>query len=118
MHPTVPPPRDLDDAMALLSDPARHRGLPAVIQTNWAFLKEARGQAVHWSRLAPAHLTDAAGPCAPGECWTPYGVVPLPPSARPVPAERHDHDAARARALPKIRAAIAHLIDPTGGHAA
>lgn len=116
MHPTVPPPRDLEDAMALLSDPARHRAIPAIIETNWAFLKEARGQRVDWSRLAPAHLTAPAGPCAPGECWTPHGVVPLPPQR--ASAERHDHDAARARALPKIRAAIAHLIDPTGGHAA
>lgn len=46
-------PHDMADARAVLTDPARHRAHPAVIQSHWQFLKEARGQRVNFDRMGP-----------------------------------------------------------------
>lgn len=45
-------PYDMADAYRTATDPSRHGCHPAVIQTNWCFMKEARGQRVHIERLA------------------------------------------------------------------
>lgn len=71
----------------------------AVVQNAWATLKAERGQRVHFERLGDAH--HIARPTA----------VTVTPAA--------EIDAARARALPRIRAAARALgIQPTGGDAA
>lgn len=54
---TAPPPYDMADAMRTLTDPAAHRGHPAIRQEHWLFLKEARGQTVDFDRLAAMHRT-------------------------------------------------------------
>lgn len=64
-------PRDMDDARATLTDPSRHGCIPAVIQTNWQFLAEARGIRLRMERLAiTAHLIDRPSQHAP--------VIPAP----------------------------------------
>lgn len=122
----IPPPADLAQARAVLTDPARHRCLPAVIEMHWAFLAEAKGLRLDLSHLAPAHLTTegliAQGIVPPGHAWTPDGILPIAdaaPRPRPAPpqpeAPANGIDAARIGAIPRIRAAI-RLI--TGGDAA
>lgn len=125
---TVPPPRDLADARAVLTDPARHRCLPAVIETHWAFLAEARGMRLDLGVLQPAHLTRdgmiAQGIVPPGHCWTPHGILPIdtPAPAATIPAAAAEApanpvDAARLGAIPAIRAAIVRAFArPAPGH--
>jgi hypothetical protein len=52
---TAPPPYDMADAMRTLTDPSAHRGHPAIRQSCWLFLKEARGQTVDLARLDQIH---------------------------------------------------------------
>jgi hypothetical protein len=77
----APAPQDLRDAMAVLSDPARHRGHPAVIQSNWLLLKQARGQSVDLTVIGPpAHRMACAAPP-----WVePSRRPPIPAPTRPV----------------------------------
>lgn len=51
----APPPYDMADAMRILTDPAAHRGHPAIRSAAWHMLKEARGQAVDFARLDAMH---------------------------------------------------------------
>lgn len=51
----APAPYDMADAMRTLTDPAAHRGHPAIRQSAWHFLKEARGQSVDFARLDQMH---------------------------------------------------------------
>lgn len=88
--PTTFAPRDMEDARAVLTDPARHRGHPAIIAVNWAFLKEARGQTVRPDRLAPHHLIGGPRPVDPPEAPfihiddpDPLLALALAPSALP-----------------------------------
>lgn len=80
----APAPYDMAAAMRTLTDPAAHRGHPAIRQVNWCFLKEARGQTVDLDRLAAIHR-------------------PLPPAPRQVSLVEQ-LDAMRARVLPRIHA--------------
>lgn len=76
----VTTPQDMADARDVLTDPARHRCHPSVIQSHWQFLKEARGQRINWETIGPpAHRMSALEPMPPAHLRPP---VPLP--ARPV----------------------------------
>ena len=81
---TAPAPYDMADAMRTLTDPAAHRGHPAIRQSAWCFLKEARGQPVDLDRLDAIHRV-------------------LPPAPRQTSLVEII-DAARARVIPRIRA--------------
>ena len=54
---TAPAPYDMADAMRILTDPAAHRGHPAIRQSAWCMLKDARGQPVDLDRLDTMHAT-------------------------------------------------------------
>lgn len=97
------PPHDIAEAMATAADPARHRGNCAVIQTTWAFLKEARGQLVDFDRLDAMH--DAISPFRPA-APAPADHATGSDDARDDDARHNPVDAARIRALPAIRRAI------------
>jgi hypothetical protein len=87
------PPYDMADARRILTDPAAHRGHPAIRQTAWQFLKEARGEAVDFERLDAMHGT-------------------LQPAPRRTLA---DDLIARAEAvIPRIRARRDQLLDGEG----
>jgi hypothetical protein len=88
---TAPPPYDMADAMRTLTDPAAHRGHPAIRQSHWCFLKEARGQTVDLDRLHQMHRL-------------------LPPALRQMTLVEQI-DAARARVIPRIRARRAQIED-------
>lgn len=76
----VTTPQDMADARAVLTDPARHRCQPAVIQTHWQFLKEAKGQRINWDTIGPAqHRMSALEPMPPA-----HQRAPIPGPARPV----------------------------------
>jgi hypothetical protein len=85
-------PYDMADAMRTLTDPAAHCGHPAIRQTCWLFLKEARGQTVDLARLDQIHRV-------------------LPPAPRQVSLV-DVLDAARARVLPRIHARRDELAGP------
>lgn len=65
---TAPAPYDMADAMRTLTDPAAHRSHPAIRQSAWCFLKEARGQPVDLDRLDAMHgaLVPAPRQVSPG----------------------------------------------------
>ena len=91
LHPL--PPHDMAQAMRDLADPAAHGCNLAVIQSAWAFLKEARGQNVNHDRLTvPGHLIERAAP-APTQVREPA----------------NDIDRRRIAAIPAIRAAVARV---------
>jgi hypothetical protein len=95
--PVKPFPRDTADAMALLADPARHRGNPALIYHNWLFLKEARDQHRQLHRLGPpCYLTGAT-------------VAPDQSDSSTRPAVNTLEKAVSA-ARPAIRAAVARYL--------
>lgn len=102
-------PLALDRAHRVVTEPERFAHLPAILADSWAALKEARGQAVDFTRLGePAYLVE------PATCF---------PAATKEPAPRNriieDLDAARGRLTARIRthaARIGHT--PTGGDAA
>lgn len=48
MHPL---PQQINEARAVVTDPARFAAQPAVIATAWATLKEAQGNPVRFDRL-------------------------------------------------------------------
>lgn len=96
MHPFTSPPRDMAEAYATAIDPCRHGCHPAVMQTNWAFLKEARGTPVNFDRIGrPAHQVELVIEQAPV----------------------NEIDRARLTAIPAIRRAVRRLTlgsDPKG----
>lgn len=111
-------PYDMADAMATLTDPARHGCLPSVIQRNWQFLAEARGMRIHMERLTvTAHLVVRPRPVLPEPDATLTVTMPdgrtldLPVTtslSRPAPTSGTggtvDHiDAARSRVSDRIR---------------
>jgi hypothetical protein len=111
-------PRSIADAYRTLTDPAAHGCHPAVIQTNWKFLKEGRGQRFYADRLAiTSHLI---APCDVVRAQVPDGrAVSIPvriERMRPAPDFRfvapaqsaavNQVDAARIRAIPRIQRAI------------
>jgi hypothetical protein len=122
-HPFAP--RDMADAYAVATDPARHMCRLDTIQSNWAFLKEARGQRVDLDRLFMAtHLIRPAPHDDVLHVTLPNGrhdqIPVLSHGAPPAVARglRHsdnlralnDIDAARIGAIPAIRRAIGALL--------
>lgn len=88
----------MDDATAnareIVTRPDRFHRHPAVIQNAWALLKAERGQPVHFDRLGQSrHLVGADSSSSPAA----------------------EIEAARRRALPRIRARAAQLGLTTGG---
>lgn len=88
------PPYDMADARRILTDPAAHRGHPAIRQSAWQFLKEARGQPVDFARLDAMHGT-------------------LQPAPRQTSLTDY-LDAACLRVLPRIRARRDQLLNGEG----
>ena len=102
------PPHDMAEAYATATDPDIHGGNRDICGTNWAFMKEARGQRVDFTVLDQIHLHPVLIHFTPA----PVPALAQPVTLMPVNAI----DAARIGAIPRIRRAI--FGDPTGGKGA
>jgi hypothetical protein len=87
----TPTDAEIAQARAVVLDANAVACHPALIQSAWAILKEARGQNVDLTRLQPAHII---GPTDPGQ--SDGGFVA-------------QADAARGRLIPIIRRRMADL---------
>jgi hypothetical protein len=95
----VTSPRSIEAAYRTLTDPAAHHCHPAIIQTNWKFLKEGRGERFYPERLSiTCHMIEQAAPA----------VAPAAPTVNEV-------DAARVASIPLIKRAMRTLgLEPRG----
>jgi hypothetical protein len=123
------PPRSIEAAYRTLTDPAAHNCHPAIIQTNWKFLKEARGEKFYPERLSiiahvietqaflRAELPDGSAVSIPVQVEQTLPAPDFRYAAPPQAQAVNTIDAARLRAMPAIQRAIHALWgdhEPTG----